>query len=116
MCDPNSITRFKTSMLKSIFCNYSLPYKLVKKAITAVGGEDRQDKWVIFKSYTPFTKSISEADNTKVDSAEIFDVVMPVYNLLEYSDNFFNTSRKFWQYCVEEPNGNIAILNHLSID
>ena len=56
----------------------------------------------------PFTNCISETGNTNLDIAVIFDVVMPVFNLLEYSDNFSNTSRKFWQCWIGEPNGNIA--------
>ena len=102
------MTKFITTALKSIICNYSVPYKLVKRIIIAVGGEDRQDKQVIPKNYTPFTNCISETDDKNVDNAAIFDVPMPVHNLLEYSDNFSNTPRKFWQYCIDEPNGSIA--------
>ena len=42
----------------------------------AVGGEDRQDKRVIFKSYMLFTNYISETDNANVDNVDILDVVM----------------------------------------
>ena len=66
-CDWNSLTKFKATILKSIICNYSVSYNLVERVITSVGGENRQDKRVIFKNYTPFTKGISETDNAKVD-------------------------------------------------
>ena len=51
-------------MLKSVICYCSVPYKLVKRTITAVGGEDKQDEQGIFKNYTSFTNCISETDNT----------------------------------------------------
>ena len=66
-CDSNSLTKFKATILKSIIYNYSVSYNLVERVITATGGENRQDKRIIFKNYTPFTKGISETDNTKVD-------------------------------------------------
>ena len=50
----------------------------------------------------------SESLDPPLDNAEILDVVMPVYNLLEYNDHFSSTSRKFWQYCLDEPNGNVV--------
>lgn len=67
-------------MRKSIICNCILAYFMQG----AVGGEDRQDKRVIFKSYMLFTNYVSETDNANVDNADILDVVMPAYNLLEH--------------------------------
>ena len=49
----------------------------------------------------------SESLDPPLDNTEILDVVMPVYNLLEYSDHFSSTSRKLWQYCIDESNGNV---------
>ena len=45
-------------------------------------------KKVIFKNCTPFTNCISEINNTLVDNAKDIDIVMPMYNLIEYSDNY----------------------------
>ena len=67
-------------MRKSIICNCILAYFMQ----WAVGGKDRQDKRVIFKSYMLFTNYISETDNANVDNVDILDVVMPAYNLLEH--------------------------------
>ena len=76
-CDWNSLTKFKATILKSIICNYSVSYNLVERVITSVGGENRQDKRVIFKNYTPFTKGISETDNAKVDKKGEFRGARP---------------------------------------
>ena len=50
------------------------------------------NKKVIFKNCTPFTDFITETNNTQVDGAQKIDVVMPKYNLIEYSDAYSNTS------------------------
>ena len=50
------------------------------------------NKKVVFKNCAPFTDCISEINNTQVDNAKDIDIVMPMYNLLEYSDNYSKTS------------------------
>ena len=69
----NSQIKFKTTMLKSSLCDYSDAYNTNKK--------------VIFKNCAPFTNCISEINNTQIDNAKDIDIVMPMYNLIEYSDN-----------------------------
>ena len=49
-------------------------------------------KKVLFKNCAPFTNCISEINNTQVDNAKDIDIVMPIYNLIEYSDNYSRTS------------------------
>ena len=49
---------------------------------------DEKNKGVIFKSCAPFTDCISEINNTQIDHAKYIDVVMPMYNLIEYSNNY----------------------------
>ena len=51
----------------------------------------------------PFTNCISKINNTQIDNAEYIDTVMPMYNLIEYSDNYLKTSGSLWQYCKEIP-------------
>ena len=58
---------------------------------------------VIFKNCVPFTNSISEINNTQIDNAKDIDVVMPVYNLIEYIDNYSKTTVSLWQYYRDEP-------------
>ena len=57
---------------------------------------------MIFKNCAPFTDCISEINNTQVDNAKHIDVLIPKYNLTEYSDNYSKTSRSLWQYYSDE--------------
>ena len=110
----NSQIKFKTTMLKSSLCDYSDAYILVKGTIsvnnTAAQGAAANNniKKVIFKNCTPFTNCISEINNTQIDNAKDTDTVMPMYNLIEYSDNYAKTTGSLWQYCKDIPaqNGN----------
>ena len=52
----------------------------------------------MFKNCAPFTNFISEINNTDLDKAKDIDIVMPMYNLIEYSDNYSKTSGGWWQY------------------
>ena len=100
----NSQIKFKTTMLKSSLCDYSDSYILVKETITvnntaaADADANNTNEKVIFKNCAPFTNSISEINNTQVDNAKDIDTVTPMYNLIEYSDNYSKTSGSLWQY------------------
>ena len=50
---------------------------------------------MIFKNCAPFTDCMREINNTQVDNAKDIDVVMPMNNLIEYSNNYLKTSRSF---------------------
>ena len=54
------------------------------------------------------TNFISSINNIQIDNAEYIDVVMPMYNLIEYSDNYSKTSGSLWQYYRDDPNDNIT--------
>ena len=115
----NSQIKFKTSMLKSSLCDYSDAYILVKGTITvnntaaAGAAANNTNKKVILKNCAPFTNCISEINNTQIDNAKDIDIVMPMYNLIEYSDNYAKTTGSLWQYCKDIParnaNDDIAI-------
>ena len=100
--DVNSQIKFKTTMLKSRLCDYSDAYILVKGTIsvndTAAQGAvvNNNYKKVIFKNCVPFTNCISEINNTQIDNAKDIDIVMPMYNLIEYSDNYAKTTGSLW--------------------
>ena len=102
-------------MLKSSLCDYNDAYSLVKGRITIIGvgadavarQADERDKGVAFKNCTPFTNCISEINNTQVDNAKDIDIVMPMYNLKEYSDNYAKTTGSLWQYFRDEPDDNL---------
>ena len=104
----NNQIKFKTTMLKSSLCDYSDAYILVKGTIsinsTAVDGAvaNNTNKKVIFKNCAPFTNSINEINNTQIDNAKGIDIVMPMYNLIEYSNNYEKTG-SLWQYCKDIP-------------
>ena len=62
---------------------------------------------MIFKNCAPFTSCISNKNNIQIDNAEYIDVVMPMYNLIEYIDNYSKTSGSLLQYYRDEPNADI---------
>ena len=102
-------------MFKSSLCDYSDAYILVKGTITIRGAGadaarqvDERDKGKVFKNCAPFTNCISEINNAQVDNAKDIDIVMPLYNLIEYTDNYAKTSGSLWQYYRDEANNNLA--------
>ena len=115
----NNQIRFKTSMLRTSLCNYSDAYILVKRTITVantpVTDADaiNTNKKDIFKNCAPFTSCISKINNTQIDDAQYIDVVMPMYNLIEYSDNHLKRSQILFQYCRDEPAKNINNNNNI---
>ena len=101
--------KFKTTMLKSSLCDYSDAYILVKGTVsvnnTAAAGAavNNNDKKVIIKNCAPFTNCISEINNTQIDNAKDIDIVMSMYNLIEYSDNYAKRTGSLWQYSKDIP-------------
>ena len=74
--------RFKTSVLRSVLCFYSDTYFLLKGAVTVApataAAENNAIKKVIFRNCAPFTSCISIINNTQVDNAHDFDIVVPI--------------------------------------
>ena len=107
----NSQIKFKTTMLKSSLCDYSDAYILVKGKITIAGAgndaaarqADERDKGAVFKNCAPFINCINEINNTQIDNAKDIDIAMPMYSLMEYSDNYAKTTGSLWQYFRDEP-------------
>ena len=69
-------------VLKSYLCDYNDAYILVRSDITIIGYQATQ---VTLKSCAPFAKYIIKIDRTTIDDAEDLDLVMPMYNQIEYS-------------------------------
>ena len=88
----NKNIRFKTSMLRSDLCDYSNAYIVVKGTISVTGtnAANRRTENLILKSNAPFRQTICIV--CFIDNAEDLDIVIPMYNLLEYSDNHSMTS------------------------
>ena len=90
----------------------------VNNTAGAAAAPNNTNKKAIFKNCSPFTNCISKINNTQIDNAEYIDIVMPMYNLIEYSDNYSKISGNLWQYCKDIPavndNGNIVIFNRVN--
>ena len=76
-------------MLRSNLCEFSDAYIVIEGDITLEGDNDpnKRNKNLAFKNNTPFINCISKINGLKNDNTEYLDVVMPMYNLLEYSKN-----------------------------
>ena len=108
----NSQIKFKTAMLKCSLCDYSDGYILVKGTISVndtVAGDaiNNNNRKVIFKNCAPCTNCISEINNTQIDNAKDINIVIPMYNLIEYSDNYAKKKQEVY--------GNIAKIYQLEI-
>ena len=87
--DVNKEIRIKTSMLRSDLCDFSDAYIVVKGTIAIVRPNNaKRNKSVAFKNSAPFINCILKINGVKIDNAEDLDVVMSMYNLLEYSKNY----------------------------
>ena len=121
--DINKEIRIKTSMLRSDLCDFSDAYIVVKGNIivtkktftdddidapnntaanvTATKNANNNafdEKKIVFKNNAPLINCISKTNGVKIDNAEDLDVVMPMYNLPEYSKNYRKTTGSLWNY------------------
>ena len=107
--------KFRTTVLRSSLCDYADEY-ILQTTITVTGaGDNDAAKWldernkgVIFKNCASFTKCISRRNGTEIDNAQDVDIIMPMYNMIEYSDSYSKTSGSLWQYYKKYPNDNIT--------
>ena len=58
------------------------------------------------KNCPPFTKCVTHINDEHADNADDLDIVMPMYNLIEYSNNYSDTSGSLWQFKRDEQNIN----------
>ena len=125
--DVNKEIRIKTSMLRSDLCDFSDAYIVVKGTITVTKktftNDDTEapnntvanatntandnafgEKKLVFRNNAPFINCVLKINGVKIDNVEDLDVVMPMYNLLEYSKNYKKTTGNLWNYYRDEPN------------
>ena len=95
--------KFLTSSLESSLCDYSDAYILVTGNINVTGGDVNAK--VAIKSCSPFAKCRTEINKTFVDDAQHFNIAVPMYNLIEYSDIYSDTSGSLWQLKRHEIEG-----------
>ena len=101
---------YNTEILKSSICDYNNAYILARGNITIMGHQVTQ---VAFESCAPFTKYITKFDGTKVDDVEDLDLVLTVYNLIEFSSNYSEAAGCLWFYSKDEANNfNVDIANN----
>ena len=108
-------------MFRSILCDYSDAYILINGIITVTGNNprDRQNRPVILKNNAPFVSCITRINDELIEDAEDLDIVMPMYNLLEYRKNYRKTIGSFYNYYRDELSddndnynfGNIKVVN-----
>ena len=111
----NKEIRLKTSMLRSDLYDYSDAYIVVKRAITVVRPDNaKRNKATAFKNNAPFINCISKINGIKIGNAEDLDVVMPMYDLLEYGQNYRKITGSLWNYYRDEPR-NLFLLILLNI-
>ena len=115
MCDvcgaykKNIQNKFKASIVKWSLCACSDVYIIVSGTVTIVvaGTDDttkrfdKRNKGVIFKNNSPFT------NNSQIENVKNLDVTLPMYNLIEHSDNYSKSSGRLWQYYRDGPSDNI---------
>ena len=99
MYNTNSQIKSKTSMIKSSLWDYSDAYILLIGTIivlnTGITANPNNRKNVIIENCAQFADCIREIYNTQIDNAKYNDIVMSMYNLIEHSDNYSKTFRKF---------------------
>ena len=91
-------------MLRPDLCNFGDVY-IVVKGVNAVTNPDdaKRNKVVAFKNNAPFINCISKINSVQIDNAKDLDVIMPMYNLLEYNKNQRKTTENLWNYYRDEP-------------
>ena len=98
--NPDTI-KYDTGVLKPNFCDYAEAYILVDGTIRAANAVNATR--LALKNCAPLTKCNLEVNDEHVDTAENLDIVMPMYNLIEYSDNYQDSSATLYQYKRDEP-------------
>ena len=98
--NPDTI-KYDTRVLKPNLCDYAEAYILVDGTIRAAAAD--VNTRLALKNCAPFTKCNLEINDEHVDTAENLDITMPMYNLIEYSDNYQDSSATLYQYKRDEP-------------
>ena len=98
--NPDTI-KYDTRVLKPNLCDYAEAYILVDGTIRGTGGDNNTR--LALKNCALFTKCNLEINDEHIDTAENLDIVMPMYNLMEDSDSYQDSSATLDQYKRDEP-------------
>ena len=108
MYNENKSIRFKTPMLRSDLCDYADAYILVNGTITVMAAaganniRDKKNRKLILKNNAPFVSCITRINGELIENADDLDIVMPIYNLVEYSKNYRKTIGLLYNYYRDE--------------
>ena len=95
-----STIKFETKVIKSNLCDYSNAYILVTGDINFADAAANTN--VAFKNCAPFTRCVTHINDENVETAENLDIITPMYNLIEYSDNYADSSGSLYQFKRDE--------------
>ena len=113
----NKSIRFKTPMLRSNLCDYSDACILVKGTITVTAPgvdnnadniRDKRNRLLILKNNVPFVSCITRINGELIEDADDLDIVIPMYNLLEYSKNYRKNIGSLYNYYYRDELSNDA--------
>ena len=113
--DVKSAVKCNTEIVKTFLRDYSEAYILVTGDIKVQDGND--DTRVAIKNCHPFTRAFFKVSDEQVDTADNLDLTMELYNILEYSDTYADTTASLYQYKRPEQNkGNNNALEDLTVN
>ena len=92
--DQNNSIKFETESIKSSLCDYCDAFTLVIGNITVAA---KNNASYAFKNCAPFSTCKAEINDVFIDKANHIYIAMPIYNLIEYGDNYSDTSGSLWQ-------------------
>ena len=109
----NKGIKIDTEVVKPFLCDYADAFILVTGDITVTGGNANTE--VAFKKFHPFTKCKIHLSGESVEDSEKLDIIMNTYNLIEYSDNYSDSTASLYQFKRQEksydPNHSKDIIN-----
>ena len=109
-CSVSKEIKIKIPILRSDLYNFRDEYIVVEGDIT-LEDENDADKWnknCALKNNAPFINCISKINSVKIDNAEDLDIVMPMYNLLKYSQNYRKATASLWNSYRDEPSNPLS--------
>ena len=100
--EDSTTIKFEIKVIKPNLCDYADTYILATGNITTTGGD--ANTRVAFTNCAPFTKCLTHINDEPVDNADNLDIIMPLYNLIEYIDNYSDTAGSLWLFKRDEQN------------
>ena len=111
----DSTIKFETKVIKPNLCDYSDAYILVAGDIKVADVAANTN--VAFKNCAPFARCVRHVNDEHVETAENLDIIMPIYNLIEYSDNYADSSRSLYRFKRDEsPMNDAKNLSNVALD